>query len=409
MGEQASPTATQIPATPSPAHAKQAPAHPDPYPYYASLARGEGMHRDDANGWWVAASAQAVEEVLRSDACRTRPSHEPVPGALGDGPAAELFGRLVRVNDGPGHARMKRAIVAALARQNSADVDALAAARAVELEGELGGLSTPAAVTRFAFALPVGVLARLLGIAPVHDADVVGWLGDYGTAAAAASTAVPRPTAELIERGERGANGLLGLVHALACEQASRGPLLEALMQEGARAGCEREDVLANAIGLLVQAYVATASLIGLTLLVLAPRPQLQAEVNRDGGRLRDVLAEVLRYDTTTSSTIRWLAADLTVGGCPMRRGETVIVALGAANRDPALNDEPDRFDPDRAERRHLEFGRGAHACPASELAPRLAAAAVTHLLASGAPLEELAETVSYARSAHIRTPLFGS
>ena len=82
-----------------PQHVRAAPSHGDPYPYYGRLAREKAFFRDDTNGWWVAASAAAVREVLDSDLCLTRPRNELVPRALADGPIAEIFGRLVRLRD----------------------------------------------------------------------------------------------------------------------------------------------------------------------------------------------------------------------------------------------------------------------------------------------------------------------
>src|SRR5262249_19248304 len=159
----------------------------------------------------------------------------------------------------------------------------------------------------------------------------------------------------------------------LYADPAGRGPLLDALADEGARLGCSDEDLVANAVGLVALSYIATASLITLTLLALASHPE-----GRDA-RLADVIAEGLRCDPTTSSTIRWLARDGVIAGREMKRGDLVIVAIAAANRDPELNADPERFDPDRRDRRYLEFGAGAHACPAHGLAPLLARVAVEH------------------------------
>src|SRR5437868_9164097 len=66
-------------AAADPDHVRAAPSHPDPYPYYGRLAREQPFFRDDAHGWWVAASAAAVTEVLTSDICFTRPVSEPIP------------------------------------------------------------------------------------------------------------------------------------------------------------------------------------------------------------------------------------------------------------------------------------------------------------------------------------------
>ena len=62
-----------------------------------------------------------------------------------------------------------------------------------------------------------------------------------------------------------------------------RGPLLDALVREAKRVGCDDEkDVIANAIGYMIQGFAAMASLIGLTLLALARRPELLAQVDAD-------------------------------------------------------------------------------------------------------------------------------
>ena len=51
------------------------------------------------------------------------------------------------------------------------------------------------------------------------------------------------------------------------------------------------------------------------------------------------------------------------MNGSPVRRGESVILLLGSANRDPAVFTEPDRLDVGRSERSHISFGRGIHHC----------------------------------------------
>src|SRR5262245_35711036 len=84
----------------SPADPMHAVTHPDPYPYYADLVARCPLHRDDALGLWVASSAEAVMAVLTSERCRVRPPAEPVPAALAGSAAGDVFGRLVRMNDG---------------------------------------------------------------------------------------------------------------------------------------------------------------------------------------------------------------------------------------------------------------------------------------------------------------------
>ena len=64
-----------------------------------------------------------------------------------------------------------------------------------------------------------------------------------------------------------------------------------------------------------------------------------------------------------------------------MIKGDTMMVLLAAAQRDPAEYDRPDTFDPDRGTLRHLGFGRGAHYClgaPLARLEASVALSAVT-------------------------------
>jgi cytochrome P450 len=65
----------------------------------------------------------------------------------------------------------------------------------------------------------------------------------------------------------------------------------------------------------------------------------------------------------------RQIVKDTEIGGCPLKAGEMVMLALGAANRDPAMFPDPDRVIIDRAENRHAAFGLGIHRCIGSHLA----------------------------------------
>jgi cytochrome P450 len=391
-----------------PQHVRAAPSHADPYPYYGRLAREQAFFRDNTNGWWVAASAAAVREVLNSELCLTRPLSELVPSPLAGGPVAEIFGRLVRLRDDPGRAPLKDAVAGALRGLDLRHVAELAKARARELDIEIGEPLNAAKTTQFMFALPVQVIAQLLGIPRERYADVMGWLGDYGAATAAAATGIPAPSAALFEKGHRGAQALLDLGFEIAHDDARCGPLLAALMREAGRVGCNDEkDIIANAIGYMIQGFGAMAGMIGLVLLALARRPALLAKVDADRKLIRPLVQEVARFDPGTNSTFRFMARDGEIGGHRLREGDMIIVLLAAANRDPALNPDPDRFDVGRTDRKYLEFGAGRHACPADKLAPLIVEIAVDHLLTRGAPLETLEGALSYAASGHIRTPLF--
>lgn len=393
-----------------PAHVRAGPCHPDPYPYYSRLAVERPLYRESPAGAWVAASAAAVTAVLTSPICFTRPVTAPIPSAMAETPVAEIFGRLVRITDGEIHCPMKSAITTTL---DGLDPDMLAAdtwARAAALGAEIEPEREVSRVTKFAAQLPAQVIASLLGVAPEHFDDVGRWVGDYGVATAAAATGVPPVSPALMDAGAESARRLLDLFRGMLSQLGETDDNLYARLarQAPGSAQADNEGLVANAIGLMTQGFAATSALTGSTLLALARHPEALAAVLADRGRLADVIEEVVRCDPVTQSTPRFVAADGVVAGQAMRAGDTIIVVLASANRDPALNPDPDRFDIDRKDRRYVEFGAGVHACPGQTMARLIAEAAVGALLDRGIAMDRLEAQVTYRPSAHIRFPVFG-
>jgi cytochrome P450 len=352
--------------------------HPDPYPFYAGLVAQRPLYRDDALGLWVAASAGAVAAILASDLCRVRPPAEPVPRALVGSPAGEIFRHLVRMTDGPGHAPCKHAVAATLGSFGEAETATTSREWARHLADEIRPDDSKG-LASFHFRLPVYTVASLLGIPPDELRPVSSWTSDLVAAFAPASTA------EQIERGQAAASSLLELFRAL-----------------GPDAG---EVIVANRIGLLVQSHDATAGLIGNTLVALGRHPDTRERVAADPDLLPAVLLEVLRHDPPVQNTRRFVARDGDVAGQTLREGDAVLVLLAAANRDPAANPNPERFDPFRQERRIFTFGAGVHACPGDTLAVTIARAGVEQLLRTGLDPELFAAAVAYRSSANGRIP----
>jgi cytochrome P450 len=375
--------------------------HRDPYPYYAELVATRPVHRDEALGLWVVCSAAAVTDVLADPACLVRPPAEPVPGALRGSPAGDIFGRLVRMNDGARHSAMKPAVSAVTARIEASIVEQ-AERWAEHLVKELEPTSDPARLNEFAFSLSAYVLASLLGVAPLELARTVALVRDL------VGSLAPAATNERLARGNAAAAEMLEAVRALL-DVPPPSPsltLLGDLDREVASAGrAEREDAVANGIGFLSQAYDATAGLIGNTLVTLGrQRPQGASDANP--GELAAIVREVVRYDPPVQNTRRFLARDATVAGQAMKAGDAVLVVLAAANRDPRANPEPSRFDPFRPSRRAFTFGSGPHACPGEAIATGIAVAGVRQLLASGVEPGRLA-VVTYRTSVNTRVPIF--
>ncbi len=361
-----------------PVDAVAAVVHPDPYPYYARLVARGGIARDETLDTWVAAAAVDVEAVLASPLCGVRPPAERVPHAIADTPAGSIYGRFARMSDGAEHVSRRHLAVEM--------IDAFAPARVAAVSAmHADALATTLPFEEFAFELPVRVVGDLMGLPGQRLPDVAARTRDLVASFAAEGKSKAHT------RGENAAMGLLDLV----------APVTET------RPGAIN-DAVANGIGLLVQSGEATAALIANTLLALATREELRERVRTsEAGLVENVVREVARFDAPVQNTRRWVVTPGDIAGQPMSLGDAILVVLAAANRDPAANPDPDRFDPTRAERKSFTFGFGPHACPGETLATAIAAAAVTALLSARREPRVPAAGVTYRPSINIRMARF--
>ncbi|NIC04823.1 cytochrome P450 [Billgrantia bachuensis] len=388
----------------TPANPLMAATHHDPYPYYAMLVEQRPFYRDNELNMWVATSAEAVSAILEHRDCRVRPVDEPVPSALLGTPVGDLFGSLVRMTDGASHCPLKQAVSTTFASlERSAIADRSRACTAYLLEEITPLPLEPVGVTEFTLRLPAYTVAALLGFPSDRWPVLARWTGDLARCIA------PGATPAQLERGQRAAQALQAATRRLLeVPTFARPSLLGPLASRAVAQGIDSTAITANAIGFLLQAYDATAGLIGNTLVALGREPQLLQHVTAEPRLLSAVLREVLRHDAPIQNTRRFAGHDGLIAGQPMRAGDTILMVLAAANRDPARYTAPERFDTERLQH-CFTFGQGHHACPGEALALGIAEAGVAQLLHLGVSPEALASGVSYRESLNARIPLFGS
>ena len=104
------------------------------------------------------------------------------------------------------------------------------------------------------------------------------------------------------------------------------------------------------------------------------------------------MVEEVLRYEPPVDITGRIASRDMEMGGCPMKAGQSMILLLRAANRDPEVFDDPHRFDVSRKHKPHVAFGGGAHICIGAPLARLEAQVALVRSCSSASPTCALAD-----------------
>lgn len=377
--------------------------HVNPYPYYATLMAERPLYFDGDLKLWVASSAEAVSAVLLSDFCRVRPSNEPVPNALLGSKAAELFGQLVRMTDGQNHCPLKGTITATLTGLEESSVIAQSAISAQAVWSELEGTQSLERVSALAFRLPVHVLGTLLGVPTARLPEVSSWVDAFVTCLS------PLASAAQLERGKHAAGQLLEVFHDLLNSRLEAGLLMQLKLAARHFGFEDRGVIAANAIGFMTQAYEATAGLISNTLLLLAQHPALRWQITHVAELLPQLIWEVARFEAPIQNTRRYLARDGTILGQEMHAGDAILLVLAAANRDQAVNPDPQRFDLSRVISCVYTFGAGVHACPGERLAVTMASAGVQHILESGFPLETLGQTATYRKSVNARIAVWGS
>ncbi len=132
---------------------------------------------------------------------------------------------------------------------------------------------------------------------------------------------------------------------------------------------------------LLVAGNVTTTDLIGNGVLALIQHPEQMAKLRAEPDLIENAVEEMLRYDSPVTNSGRIAHADTELGGCPVHKGESLSVSLAAANRDPSVYPEPDRFDIEREDTHHQAFGGGRHLCLGAHLARLEAQEAILALL----------------------------
>ena len=149
---------------------------------------------------------------------------------------------------------------------------------------------------------------------------------------------------------------------------------------EGTRLNAE--ELLANAILLLMNGHETTTDTIANGLLALLQNPDQLEKLRTRPGLVGGAVEELMRYDGAVQLRGVRSTRELEIGGALIGAEQTVFMVIGAANRDLAQFPEPDRVDIERSPNRHLEFGHGIHFCLGAALARAESQIAINSLLA---------------------------
>jgi cytochrome P450 len=376
------------PETPIPEGIQLIPQNPvyreDPAPLHRELQRRAPVHRDRQIGGLIVSGHDVVHRIaydleLWVDPRKAR-----------EGDPVKMFASQLDPNqepsmlflDDPQHKRLRNLVSGAFTPRAVKELRPLIDRVATELLDaiEADGVTEFDLIDRLAAPLPAIAIARILGVDAKQQAQFKAW-------SVASSEAFFNPFAD-DETKRKGEEARLALDECFRGEIAKRRAepaedLIGKLVAAESEGDRMTEGELVTMCGLLLIAgNVTTTDLIGNGMCALLAHADEQAKLRARPDLIGNAVEEMLRFDPPVQVTGRIAPCDTEIDGVPIAEGESVSVLLAAANRDPAIYPDPDRFDIERADTHHHSFGGGAHLCLGAHLARAEAQAAIGQLVA---------------------------
>ncbi len=345
----------------------------NPYPFYKELRETAPIFFYEPWGKWIVTRYEDVNALLRDrrlGRVLENAREEDLFETFGAEAAFEVsrIGSLLEIEP-PDHARVKdvfhQTFTPKRVRELSGEVEALCEHL---VDGLVARPERRADLIRdFAQPIPVTVIADLLGIPEEDRANLVPWSkGIIGWFE-------PERTREMEAEAVRCAREFMAYLQGLIPQRrAAPGDDLFSAMLAVHDAEPERLselELVNNCILLLNAGHEAVVNVIGNGLYALLARPDQWTILKADLSLIPTTVEEMMRFDTPLQFFERAVLEELHYQGFDWPRGTKLCLYYGSANRDPAVFDKPDTFDPTRSPNPHLAFGMGLHYCIGAPLA----------------------------------------
>jgi cytochrome P450 len=227
----------------------------------------------------------------------------------------------------------------------------------------------------YGYPLPINVISDMLGVPKENRGRIREWsdmlAGGDPSGHDASGAAKYRAFSDYV-------------VQLIASKrQHQQDDLISQLIQiEEAGDHLSQDELLAMVSLLIFAGHETTSNLIGIGTLMLLDNPEQLAKLKADLSLVSSTVEELLRYNgPVTTPAPRFATEDVEMDGQLIRRGDMVLVALAAANRDERQFTNPDELDIARSLNRHIAFGQGIHYCLGAPLARLEGEIAFTTLL----------------------------
>jgi cytochrome P450 len=352
----------------------------DPYPVYRQLRESGPILMPESN-LVVFAGFDDCDEVLRHPAsCSDRLKSTVTQRAVAAGQEARPFGTPgFLFLDPPDHTRLRKLVSKAFSPKVVRALESDIAGLVDGLLDKVAAAGHMEVIADLAYPLPVAVICRLLGV-PIEDEAQFSWasaLLAQGLDPFIAFTGQPQGIEERMKAGLWLRGYLRDLLRQRRADPGE--DLMSGLIAvEEAGDQLTEEEIVATCNLLLIAGHETTVNLIANGVLAMLRHPEHWSALSQDADRASAIVEETLRWDPPVQLVGRIAGEDMSIGEVRIPKGDSMMLLLAAAHRDPAVTERPDEFDPTRDSIRHLAFGLGPHFCLGAPLARLEAAVALS-------------------------------
>lgn len=339
----------------------------DPYPIYRRLRESVPVFKWEEYGYWCFARHDDVAALLRDRRFGRQILHvmtreelgwPKIPARLK--PFYDFERHSLLETEPPVHTRLRGLVNRAFLSRTVERLRPRIAELAHELIDRFAGNSEVELLDHFATPIPITVIAELLGVPVETGPQLLSWSHDMVAMYQA------RRDAEVERKAVAATLEFSAFMRRHVQERrASPGEdlLSQLIAAEAEGKSLSEDELITTAILLLNAGHEASVHAIGNGVKALIEEGQADPRLGEGH------VEELLRFDAPLHLFTRYALEDVDFNGLRLKKGETVGLLLGAANRDPDRFAEPDRFDPGRTPNPHVSFGAGIHFCVGAPLA----------------------------------------